>query len=111
MAFTKLCKLDDVWEGEMESFEVNGIEVVVTCNEGGEFKAYQATCPHQDIPLIEGKFDGKTLICRAHQWVFDARTGKGINPADCALASYPIKVEGDDVMIDTVGIEPLFAHS
>lgn len=111
MAFTKICTLDDVWEGEMESFDVNGTEVVVACIEGGALKAYQAVCPHQDIPLIEGKFDGKRLICRAHQWVFDACTGKGINPGDCELASYPIKIEGNNVYIDTADVAPLFAHT
>ncbi|SBP89745.1 Rieske 2Fe-2S domain-containing protein [Thiomonas delicata] len=111
MAFKKICTLDDLWEGEMESFEIDGQEVVVVRIEGGDIKVYQGICPHQDIPLIEGKFDGKTLICRAHQWVFDACSGQGINPGDCKLASYPIKIEGEDVYIDTADIKPLFAHS
>jgi hypothetical protein len=59
MAFTRLCSLDDVWEGEMESFEVDGHEVLVTVLEGGDVRAYQGVCPHQDIPLAEGTFDGK----------------------------------------------------
>jgi toluene monooxygenase system ferredoxin subunit len=111
MAFTRICTLDDIWEGEMEAFEVDGHEVVVTCIEGGDLKAYQAVCPHQDIPLIEGKFDGKTLICRAHQWVFDACTGKGVNPSGCQLASYPIRIEGNEVFIDTADVVPMFAHT
>lgn len=111
MAFKKVCTLDDIWEGEMSSFEVDGHEVVVAGLEGGEIRAYQGVCPHQDIPLVEGKFNGKTLICRAHQWVFDARTGKGINPGDCELAVYPVQIEGDDVLIDTADVKPLFAHT
>lgn len=111
MAFKKVCTLDDVWEGEMECYEVDGQEVLLVGLEGGDVKAYQAVCPHQDIPLVEGKFDGKKLICRAHQWVFDACTGVGINPGDCRLASYPIRIEGDLVYVDTVDVKPLFAHS
>ena len=94
--FTKVCTLDDVWEGEMEAFSVNGHEVLLVCGEGGE---------------IEGKYDGKSLICRAHLWQFDVRDGKGINPDDCALATYPVRIEGEDVLIATQGVEPLFAHS
>lgn len=111
MSFDKVCTLDDVWEGEMAPYTVNGHEIVLVCADGGEIKAFQGVCPHQDIALCEGKFDGKKLICRAHLWQFDARTGKGINPDDCALAVYPVRIEGDDILVQTDGVEPLFAHS
>jgi len=111
MSFTKVCTLDDIWEGEMEPFTVDGHDIILVCAEGGEIKAFQGICPHQDIALAEGKFDGKKLICRAHLWQFDASNGKGINPDDCALAEYPIKVDGDDIYVETAGVEPLFAHS
>ena len=111
MSFTKVCTLDDVWEGEMAPFTVNGHEILLVCAEGGEIKAFQGVCPHQDIALAEGKFDGKKVICRAHLWQFDASSGKGINPDDCALAEYPVKVDGDDIYVETAGVEPLFAHS
>ena len=111
MAFTKVCGVDDVWEGEMQSFQVNGKEVLLVCNDGGEIKAFQGICPHQDIPLIDGKFDGKKIICKAHLWQFDASTGKGINPSNCKLAEYPVQIDGDDVLIDTTSVEPLFAQA
>lgn len=111
MAFQKACTLDDVWEGEMYEADVGEHVVLMVAFEGGELRAFQAVCPHQDIPLSEGKFDGKVLMCRAHQWTFDARTGRGINPGDCALAEYPIKVEGEDVWVDVEGVKPLFAHT
>jgi toluene monooxygenase system ferredoxin subunit len=111
MSFSKVCTLDDVWEGEMAPYTVNGHEILLVCAKGGEIKAFQGICPHQDIALSEGKFDGQKLICRAHLWQFDACTGKGINPADCALAEYPIRIEGEDIFVSTEGIQPLFAHS
>ena len=78
MAFVKLCKLEDLWEGEMESFEVDGVEILVVWPTDGEIVAFQAVCPHQDIPLVEGKFDGKSLICRAHLWQFVLTSGHSI---------------------------------
>lgn len=111
MSFKKVCTLDDLWEGEMESFDVDGQEILLVCAEGGDIKAFQGICPHQDIPLIDGTFDGKKLVCKAHLWQFDACTGKGINPADCALAEYPVKVDGEDVLVETEGVTPLFAHT
>lgn len=95
----------------MESFEVNGHEVLLVSPVDGGIRAFQGACPHQDIPLVEGKFDGKVVICRAHQWVFDGCTGEGINPANCRLAEYPVKVEGEVVLVDTDGVKPLFAQT
>ena len=111
MAFIRVCSLDDLWEGEMEAFEIEGQDVLLLCLEGGDIKAYQGVCPHQNIPLVEGKFDGKTLVCRAHHWVFDAATGVGVNPGDCRLASYPIKIENDEIYVDVANVAPLFAHT
>ena len=111
MSFTKVCSLDDLLEGEMEAFTVNQQEILLVCAEGGEVKAFQGICPHQDIPLVDGKFDGTKIICRAHLWQFDACTGKGINPDDCALAEYPVRIDGEDVLVSTDGVTPLFAHT
>ncbi|HAJ14205.1 MAG TPA: 2Fe-2S ferredoxin [Comamonadaceae bacterium] len=111
MAFQKACTLDEVWEGDMTEVEIGEHQVLLVGLEGGEVRAFQAVCPHQDIPLCEGKFDGKVLMCRAHQWTFDAKTGLGINPGDCKLAQYPVHLQGEDVLIDVEGIKPLFAHT
>ena len=111
MSFTRVCAVEDVWEGDMEAFTVNDQEILLVCADGGEIKAFQGMCPHQDIPLVEGKYDGKTVTCRAHLWQFDACSGAGVNPADCRLACYPVRIEGDDVLVDTEGIEPVFAHT
>ncbi|MCF6193467.1 MAG: Rieske 2Fe-2S domain-containing protein [Kangiellaceae bacterium] len=112
MAFEKICTLDDVWEGDMESFETSqGIDILVLGVDGGELKAFQAMCPHQEIELVEGEFDGKVLTCKAHLWQFDCKSGAGLNPTDCKLASYPLKIEDEDVLVDVDGVEPFRSHS
>lgn len=107
MAFEKICTLDDIWEGDMTSFDLNEIEVLLVWPKDGELRAYQGMCPHQDIPLCEGKFDGKVIMCRAHQWTFDAKTGSGINPGECRLATYPVRIDGEEILVDTDGVTTL----
>jgi toluene monooxygenase system ferredoxin subunit len=112
MAYEKVCTMDDVWEGDMDSFETaSGTDVLVVGVDGGDIKAFQAMCPHQEMELVEGEFDGKVLTCKAHLWQFDCRTGKGINPDDCKISEYPVKIDDDDVLVDISGVEPFKSHS
>lgn len=110
MAFKKVCNVEDLWEGEMQSFEIDGEEVLLVWPEGKAPCAFQGICPHQEIPLVEGTLEGQVVTCRAHQWKFDACSGKSINPAGAKLASYPVKVENGEVLVEVEGIKPLFAH-
>jgi toluene monooxygenase system ferredoxin subunit len=111
MAFRKAGSLDELWEGDMMEVEVDGHDILLVWPDGGEVQAFQAVCPHQDIPLAEGKFDGRVVMCRAHQWTFNGETGDGINPGNCKLARYPVRLEGDEILVDTEGVTPLFAHA
>lgn len=89
--YVDVCDEADLWEGDMQAFDVGEHEVLVV-NIDGELHAYHGTCPHQSVPLVEGTLEGKVLTCRAHLWQFDVCTGKGINPSSAALKKIPIRV-------------------
>ena len=110
MAFKKACTLDDIWEGDMETFEVDGTEVLLVHVKGEGIQAVQAQCPHQEVDLVDGELEGRVLTCMMHLWEFDVVEGKGVNPADVEIARYPVKVEGEDVYVDVEGIEPKHAQ-
>ncbi|MBX6166639.1 MAG: Rieske 2Fe-2S domain-containing protein [Thermobispora bispora] len=94
--------LDDLWEGDMAGVEVAGKKVLLV-NIDGEVRAYQNRCPHQAWALDEGDFDGQTITCLRHMWVFDADTGQGVNPDNCRLISYPCTVTDDGTIMVDVG--------
>ncbi|MCF4167018.1 Rieske 2Fe-2S domain-containing protein [Zavarzinia compransoris] len=104
--FHMVCDLDEVWEGEVAEFEVAGHDVLIVHRAGGEVVALQALCPHQDISLAEGGFENGVLTCRAHLWQFDSATGAGLNPTDCRLARYPLRVVDGKVQISVEGVVP-----
>jgi toluene monooxygenase system ferredoxin subunit len=101
-------ELDDLWEGDMAGVDVGGVQVLLV-NVDGNVHAYQNVCPHQGSALDEGELDGTTITCFLHQWQFDARTGAGINPADCGLTRFPCRVdEAGMVCVDVT--EPTGSH-
>ena len=101
--FVDLCAEDELWDGDMDSFDVGRHEVLLV-RYGGRYYAYDAICPHQSTSLADGELteDG-VIICGAHLWEFRADSGQGINPANECLKTFPVKVEDGRVF---VGAEP-----
>lgn len=90
--------LDDVWEGEMRAVRLGPVDVLL-CNIDGQVHAYQDRCPHLANRLSEGELRENLLTCAAHEWVFDARTGNGVNPEDVTLRRVPVRVDGDRISV------------
>ncbi len=95
----------------MEAFEVDGVEVLMVHTDSGDIHAVQSVCPHQEVDLVEGELEGNVLTCCMHLWQFDVKSGKGVNPTHAELAKYPVKLEGEDILVDVAGIEAKFAHA
>ena len=99
MAFQKVAKMEDLWSGEMMGLEVNG-ERVLLVNVDNRIYAYADICPHQMSRLSEGTLTDKILRCERHHWEFDVCTGSGVNPRDASLKLFPIRVDGEDILVD-----------
>jgi toluene monooxygenase system ferredoxin subunit len=93
--------LGELWEGDILDVQVADEPVLLVHLPGGEVRAYQGMCPHQEMPLADGDFDEDSgvLVCMGHLWEFDLRAGVGINPAGCRLYAYPVEVTGDRVRV------------
>jgi len=94
-----VCRVADVPENGLKECEVEGGPKLVVANAGGEFFGFQAVCPHQDVPLCEGLFDGSTLTCHMHLWQWNVRTGAPLGLAEAPLQRYPLARNGDAVYL------------
>jgi toluene monooxygenase system ferredoxin subunit len=99
MSSVLVCRVADVPENELREFEAEGGLKLVVANAGGEFFGFQAVCPHQDVPLCEGLFDGSTLTCHMHLWQWDVRTGSPLGIAEAPLQRYRLARNGDSVYL------------
>lgn len=94
-----VCRVAEVPENTLRECEAEGGLKLVVANAGGEFVGFQAICPHQEVPLCEGMFDGSTLTCHMHLWQWDVRTGAPLGIAEAPLERYPLVREGDALFL------------
>jgi len=90
-----VCQVADVPPNGLKECETEDGMKLVVANAGGEFYGFQASCPHQEVPLCEGLFDGSTLTCHMHLWQWDVRTGTPLGIAEAPLQLFPLAREGD----------------
>jgi toluene monooxygenase system ferredoxin subunit len=88
-----VCRVEEVPAGALKEVEVESGLKVLVANAGGDFYACQAICPHQEVPLCEGLFDGEVLTCHMHLWQWDIRTGAPQGLAESPLQLFDITVE------------------
>lgn len=68
---------------------------------GGEVFAIRDECSHQRVMLSHGVVEDCTLECFAHGSRFDLRTGEPLDlPAVRPVPVYPVRLAGDDVLVD-----------
>ncbi len=100
MSFQRACSVADVPDGEAFAVTVDGTAVAVA-RDGDDFFAIYDECSHAAVELSEGAVEGHEIECWLHGSMFDLRTGKPTNlPATEPVAIYPVKVDGDDVLVD-----------
>ncbi|MBW2424995.1 MAG: Rieske 2Fe-2S domain-containing protein [Deltaproteobacteria bacterium] len=68
---------------------------------GDEVHAMEDACPHAGFPLSEGSLEGCVIVCRAHGWPFDVRTGFDPEHADgFPIPCFAVRVSDGEVSID-----------
>lgn len=72
--------------------------VVVTQPSAGEFKAFDAECPHQGCAV--GEVTTKAIVCPCHGSTFDPTSGDVTQgPATEGLSTRKATVDGDEVVV------------
>lgn len=94
-----LCQIHDVPTDTIKAFEVEGGKRILMINANDRFHACQSLCPHQDVELEEGLFDGQVLTCHQHLWQWKVDTGEPVGLAEEPLDVFRVEVEGDSVFV------------
>lgn len=94
-----LCPLTDApAEGAVAELDAAGTPICLA-RLHGELHALNNVCPHRQGPLAEGWIEGNAVLCPWHAWAFDLQTGAAAEPEHASVPVYPVRVEGDEVLI------------
>ncbi len=98
--FVKVAKTTDIPLGKMRHLEVDG-QAVLIANVKGKFYAVCDICPHLSAMLSKGTLNDSIVICPRHFSSFDVTTGRAISGTRSRLRTYELKVDGNDLLIES----------
>lgn len=113
--FIEVAKVSDIDNGMMKKVVI-GDRAILLANVQGRLYATDALCPHLQADLSEGTLRGTVLTCPLHGSQFDIRNGHVVRWTDLSgtlltyaakalpprpLPTYPVRIEGDRVLVDT----------
>ena len=93
------CSLSDLADESAVRVELTGQPVCIA-RSGGTVYAISDVCSHADVALSEGDVADGTIECWLHGSLFDLATGEPSGlPATRPVPTFPVTVEGDDVLV------------
>lgn len=88
----------EVPEGAVRFFELDRGEIML-CRFGGELKALSGRCTHAFASLQDGEISGGKITCAVHGAQFALPSGKNVSGNCADLPSYPIRMDGNRIMV------------
>jgi len=96
--FTFICSIEDLIESIGKKFIINDTEIAVF-KINSEVFAVSNICPHQQTHLIfDGFIEDEFVVCPAHGWKFNLRTGKKDSGSN-GLQVYPVEIVDNKVYV------------
>lgn len=98
--YVKAIKKSELASGAKKTVFVAGKRLMIA-HVDEEFFAIDDACTHAGCSLgMEGTLKGSVVTCGCHGGQFNVTTGKVVAlPPTTDETSYPVKVEGDDVLV------------
>lgn len=101
MPWIDACATDDIDQEDLIRFDHAGATYAIYHGVDGKFYATAGKCSHENVHLCDGLVMDFIVECPKHNGRFDYRTGQAKRlPACIDLKTFPVKVQGDRVMIE-----------
>jgi nitrite reductase/ring-hydroxylating ferredoxin subunit len=97
--FVKIARRGELPPGKMKRVDLDGRRILIA-HVDGQYYATDDTCTHEDASLSTGFLKDDIVKCPLHGSRFNLRTGQVLDdPAEENLRTYPVRLDGDDILI------------
>jgi len=98
--WVSVARAAEVPVGASRLIRIDDVPIAVFHLDDGWY-AIEDVCTHDGGPVAEGRLAGAIIECPRHGATFDVRTGAALTfPAVSPVATYPVRVVGDDVQVE-----------
>ncbi|NJK66142.1 MAG: Rieske (2Fe-2S) protein [Microcoleus sp. CSU_2_2] len=98
--WVEITALNRVPEWGILTVQVEGISLILN-RQGMNVTCYRNACTHLEYPIDMGKVRNGIITCPFHKFQYKLDTGKCLNAPASALQSYPVKIEGDRIFVES----------
>jgi nitrite reductase (NADH) small subunit len=97
-----ICRVDDIPVlGARVVKRQAKTDVAIFRNSEDKIFALLDKCPHKGGPLSQGIVFGEKVACPLHNWNIELPTGCAVSPDEGCTQKFSVKVEADQVYLDT----------
>lgn len=101
MSWVRACAQSDLADRPVIRFDAATGTFAIYRSPEGDYFATDGHCTHEQTHLADGNVYGHEIECPRHLGAFDYRTGEAVlAPACIDLATYPVRIDGEDILID-----------
>ncbi|HET9870872.1 MAG TPA: Rieske 2Fe-2S domain-containing protein [bacterium] len=96
--FYRAASLDELEDGRSAAVEV-GVMPLMLHRRGAQVFATGVFCPHAEVRLDPANCFGDEIVCKAHGYHSNIRTGECLTDPDLRLPTYPVRVLEGEVWV------------
>ncbi|MFZ2950437.1 MAG: Rieske (2Fe-2S) protein [Desulfuromonadaceae bacterium] len=97
-----VAKISEVPNFGKKVVSVSGREILLV-NVKGTIYAVENDCPHQGSPMNAAIVKEGYISCPRHGYRFSLTDGSCAEHPECVLATFPVQLSGDDILVDCSG--------
>ncbi|MBL8882678.1 MAG: nitrite reductase small subunit NirD [Hyphomicrobium sp.] len=105
MTFIEVASIDDIPVRGARCVKTAFGRIAIFRTASDEIFAMEDRCPHKGGPLSQGIVHGSSVTCPLHNWVISLETGKAQGADEGAVATIPVKREGNRILIALASLQ------